>query len=376
MTRKILYVSGTRADFGLMESTLVQAARHPELDVAVCVTGAHLQAEFGATHTEVDASGLRVCARIPAPMRRDDGASMARQQGHLLGAISDLLEKERPDIVLVLGDRGEMLAAALAAAHAGIVVAHAHGGERSGTIDESVRHAISKVAHYHFAATEASRTRLVRMGERPDTVFVTGAPGLDGLAQLVRWNRAQLADELGLDAAQPIALVIYHPVLQESRESGLQAAALLEALEQSRLQSVCLLPNSDAGNVAIRDRLLAAESRHLRTFVHLPRAKYVSWMAAADVMVGNSSSGIIEAASFHLPVVNIGDRQMLRERSGNVVDCPPQSQAIRAALAGAAAMKGRRFENAYGDGRAGERIVAHLATIGLEPTVLKKSNAY
>jgi GDP/UDP-N,N'-diacetylbacillosamine 2-epimerase (hydrolysing) len=156
----------------------------------------------------------------------------------------------------------------------------------------------------------------------------------------------------------------------------LQTAELLEALKQSAMQVVCLLPNSDAGNVAIRDRLLAAESRHFRTFVHLPRAKYLSWMAAADLMVGNSSSGIIEAASFGLPVVNVGDRQLLRERSGNVVDCAPRSHEIGAAIVAAAALQGRRFENVYGDGLAGERIVAHLGTIDLEPAILKKANAY
>jgi len=376
VTRKILYVSGTRADFGLLESTLRAAAKRPALEVAVCVTGMHLMAEHGSTESMVGDAGLRVAARIPVDLRSDDAASMARTTGRMLTAITDVFLAERPDLVLVLGDRGEMLAGALAAAYLGIPVAHIHGGERSGTIDESVRHAISKVAHYHFVATEQSRERLIRMGERPECIFVTGAPGLDGLAAIPSASRAKLADAARFDAAKPIALLLFHPVLQEAAAAAEQAGALVDALSAAALQVVCLLPNSDPGNAAIRERFVAAEGARFRCHVHLPRDTFLAWLAAADVMVGNSSSGIIEAASFNLPVVNVGDRQRLRERSDNVLDCTAEPRQIGSTLARALALRGRKFSNVYGDGHAGAKIVELLATLPLDADLMKKSNVY
>lgn len=376
MTRKVLYVSGTRADFGLMRSTLLRAARHPGLEVSVCVTGAHLMPAHGMTVHEVESSGLQVSGRIEAPVESDDGLAMARSVGRVILGLADLLAVQRPDVVLLLGDRGEMLGAAIAAAHANTMVAHVHGGERSGTIDESVRHAISRFSHYHFVATEGSRERLVRMGERPDSVFVSGAPGLDDLADLPLPGRAALAAEIGFAAGAPIALLVYHPVMQDANAAGAQAEAIVAALGEAGMQVVCLLPNSDAGNAAIRQRFEAAATTAFRCFPHLPRERYLAWMAAADVMVGNSSSGIIEAPSFGLPVVNVGDRQRLRERAMNVVDCEPTAESIRDALRTAVVRRFVRFANPFGDGRAGERIVAWLHDLPLDRALLKKCNVY
>lgn len=374
MKRKVLYVTGTRADFGLLESTLCAAAAHPGLDVAVVATGMHLMVEHGNTIDAVETSGLRVAARLPVDLARDDAGTMARATGQMLVSLTDAFERERPGVVVVLGDRGEMLAGALAAAYLGIHVVHIHGGERSGTIDESVRHAISKLAHYHFVATLQSAERLERMGERPDTIFVTGAPGLDGLRDRAPTSRAELAREVGFDPSRPIALLLFHPVLQESAAAAEQAGAVVDALGD--LQVVCLLPNADPGNAAIRQRFLAAESPRFRCHVNLPRPAYLAWLAAVDVMVGNSSSGIIEAASFSLPVVNIGERQRLRERSANVLDCSAAQEDIRSTLARALALRGRSFDNVYGSGGSGARIVELLASLPLDPDLLKKSNAY
>ena len=203
--RKIIYVSGTRADFGLIESTLLLAQENPELDVSICVTGMHLSPRFGETVKEIEQSGLRICGRIPVDTEKTSGASMARAIGTELNAMVDVFEKEQPDLVLVLGDRGEQLAGALTAIHLNIPVAHLHGGERSGTVDEPVRHAISKLAHYHFAATEGSKERLVRMGEQEDHIFVTGAPGLDGLQAMAQRSREELCGEQKLNPKQPVS---------------------------------------------------------------------------------------------------------------------------------------------------------------------------
>lgn len=375
--RRIVYVSGTRADFGLLESTLLRADADPRLDVSICVTGMHLLPEFGLTVREIEAAGLSVMARIPVDLAGADGAGMARALGQALIGMTDAFAAQRPDLVLLLGDRGEMLAGALAALHLNIPIVHLHGGERSGTVDEPVRHAISKLSHYHLTATPGARERLVRMGEHPDHVFVTGAPGLDGLTEQVSQDRSALCDKYQLDPARPVALLVFHPVVQEACSAGTQMESLLTAVHAKNMQALCLMPNADAGNESIRAALEAWRGNpDVRLVTHLPRAEYVSWMAAADVQVGNSSSGIIEAASFGLPVVNVGSRQSEREQSGNVVDCDTTQSAILDAILGTDALRGRHFVNVYGDGNAGERIVERLATLSLDASILSKKNAY
>jgi GDP/UDP-N,N'-diacetylbacillosamine 2-epimerase (hydrolysing) len=208
-------------------------------------------------------------------------------------------------------------------------------------------------------------------------VWVTGAPGLDGLRGLADTGRAELARAEGLDPARPIALLVFHPVLQEAAAAGAQAAAVIDSLKRHGVQVLALLPNADAGSTAIRELLAARrDAGDLRLVTHFPRRTFVSWMAAADVMVGNSSAGIIEAASFGTPVVNIGMRQNLRERNANVIDCAAEPAAIEAALARALRQGRHAAQNVYGDGTAGPRIVELLATVPLDPQVLMKTNAY
>jgi GDP/UDP-N,N'-diacetylbacillosamine 2-epimerase (hydrolysing) len=334
-------------------------------------------AELERTVAEIERAGLRIRARIPVEVDGTDGVSMAAGIATQLAAMVRLWQGERPSMVVVMGDRGEMLAGALAAIHLNIPVVHIHGGERSGTVDEPVRHAISKLAHYHFAATEGSRARLVRMGEREEHVFVTGAPGLDGLPDLVPESRAELCAAAGLDPERPVALVIFHPVLQTSETAGAEMTEVLEGVIAAGPQVLCFLPNSDAGGQAVRRTVAGYEGRGgFQIAQHVTRDRYLSWLARADVMAGNSSSGIIEAASFGLPVVNVGDRQHGRERNANTDDVEPVRGPIEAALR-RALHRGRKPEvNVYGDGRAAERIAALLATLPLTGSVLKKSNAY
>jgi len=375
--RRVCYVTGSRADFGLIVRTLRLAQADPELEVAVCVTGQHLAPGFGDTVRDVEASGIPICARIPVSLDGSTGAVMARAIGAELLGLVDALEAQRPDIVMVLGDRGEMLAGALAALHLNIPVVHLHGGERSGTLDEPVRHAISKLAHFHFVTTAGARERLVRMGEAPEHVFVTGAPGLDELSDGGRAARTTLCRELSLDAERPVALVVFHPVVQEADAAGDQMEAILSAVAQSGFQAVCLAPNSDAGGQRIRAILARrAGLPGLRMVEHMDRRRYLSWMAAADLMVGNSSSGIIEAATLGLPVVNVGSRQHQRERSANIIDVEPDASAIQAAIEHWRDKERGPWVNVYGDGRAGERIVSLLKGLSLAPEVLNKCNRY
>lgn len=376
MKRRIFYVTGTRADFGLLAGTLDAIARDPHLELGLCVTGMHLLEEFGNTVRDVERSGLPIVGRVPVSLGEGSGAEMAIAIADALSGLTRLFLSSRPDLLFVLGDRGEMLAATLAAVHLNIPVVHLHGGERSGTVDESVRHAISKLAHYHFVSTEASRERLVRMGEIPETIHVTGAPGLDSIAKFLPEERESLCADVGFDPALPVCLLLFHPVVQSAGQAGEQVLSLLTAVRDLGLQTIALMPNADAGNHLIRQALRdVSTDRCLRLFRHLARDRFLSWMARADVMLGNSSSGIIEAASFGTPVVNVGDRQCGRERNRNTIDVESPAQ-VRPAIERALALGRLPIANVYGDGGATERIVSLLKTLDLSASILNKLIAY
>ena len=380
MPRRILSLTGTRADFGLMRHALLTAATHPALDIAVAVTGMHLHPDYGHTVDEIAASGLRIAARIASDVGARDGAGMARAVSQTLAGLVPVLQAERPDALLLLGDRGEMLAGAIAALHLGVPSIHLHGGERSGTVDEPVRHAISKLAALHFCATNESRERLIAMGEEPQRIHIVGAPGLDDLggASLVPRETALRAMHLPDDCSYVLAL--FHPVVQEADDAAAQTQALLDGLRAagagSAFSVVWLAPNADAGSGHIEALLRAQQWPGIHRITHLPRADYLAALRHAAVLVGNSSSGIIEAASLGTPVVNVGSRQYLRERNTNTVDVPPQAAAIEAAVRQAIAHGRWPPHNVYGQGGSAERIAYLLATLPLSGDLLHKINRY
>lgn len=375
--RYVCYVTGSRADFGLMSVTLRRIVADPRLRLGLLVTGMHLSPVYGDTVREIHAAALPIVAEVPVAVDLPSGESMAHAIAAMLAGFTTALAREKPDVVLLLGDRGEMLAAAIAALHLGIPIAHAHGGERSGSVDEPVRHAISKLSHVHFAATAEARERLIRLGERADRVWVTGAPGLDGLESLAIHDRRALCSEAGFDPNGKLALGVFHPVVNDSTSAGSQVAALIGAARARGCQTLMLEPNSDAGADEIRgvlQELRGVGGLAIRT--HLTREKFISWMAQCDVMIGNSSSGIIEAASFGTPVVNVGSRQNMRETGPNVVTVGTDEPSISAAIEAALRSPRPAAVNIYGDGHSGERIVEHLATIPIGPELLAKCNVY
>lgn len=375
--RKICYISGTRADFGLMRSTLTAIRDHAELELSIIVTGMHLSPEHGDTVKEIEAADLTIAAEVPVPMTPATGATMARNIGAMTTAFTDALESLHPDIVLLLGDRGEMLAGAIAGLHLNIPVAHIHGGELSGTVDEPVRHAISKLSHLHFTATAASRERLILMGEDATKIHVTGAPGLDGLADAPLVDRVTLARQHGLNADRPFALMVYHPVLQEADTAGADARAILDALQKTGVQVLALMPNADGGSEAVRQVLIEAHGQKGVTVrTHLARPNFIAAMAHADLMIGNSSAGIIEAASFGTPVINVGRRQNLRERNANVCDVVAEPAILDEEITAALARGRFPMKNLYGDGRTSERIADLLATTPLDAALMMKVNGY
>lgn len=377
MNRKVCYVTGTRADFGLMRSTLTALRDSEVLELSIVVTGMHLSDKYGRTVNDIKAADLPINATVELDFESSTGAEMARNLGTMVAGFVDAFLTIEPDLVLVLGDRGEMLAASLSAVHLNIPVAHIHGGERSGTIDESIRHAISKLSHFHFVSTSESRDRLVRMGEQAANVYLTGAPGLDGIDDLALRSREELLRDAGLDHTRPVALMVYHPVVQEAETGAARTGGIIDILLARGMQLVALRPNSDAGSESIRAALEACTAHSdVRIATHFPRELFVSWIAAADLMIGNSSAGIIEAASFGTPVINIGSRQNLRERNANVIDVAVDLVAIDRAIE--RALEHGRYDrrNVYGDGRTVDRIVQLIESLSLDPSVMMKSNAY
>ena len=375
--RRIVYITGTRADFGLMRSTLLALDCSSAISLGVIVTGMHLAEKYGWTVKDVENSGLEIISRVPVDLEPETGKTMALAISTMLMEFTKILNDDRPDLILVLGDRGEMLAAAVAGLYLNIPVAHIHGGERSGTIDESIRHAISKLSHIHLVATEESSSRLISLGEACDRVHVTGAPGLDGIHELASYSRSSLVRKFDLIYGQTICLFVFHPVVQESASAGAQTEIILEALTKiAGLQIIGILPNADSGSELIRQQMDVEKYPSLHTYKNLSRKEFVSFMQIADVMVGNSSSGIIEAGSFGTPVVNIGSRQQLRQRNSNVTDVELDSDAITRVVDIAIKNGKGPMQNVYGDGSAGRRIVATLESIAIDDRLLDKVLTY
>ena len=381
--RRIAYLTGTRADFGLMAETLRAIDADPDLDLTLIVTGQHLAAEHGYTAREVAESGFDHLLLPPVAMPGEDGMEMAIGVAEQMRHISDALHSRPFDLLLLLGDRGEMLAAAWAALFLGIPCAHFHGGERSGTVDDPMRQAITGLCQYHFPATPGAQQRLIRMGEVEESIFLLGAPGLDAIRTFT--PDQTLCERLGLTGAGPLLSVLFHPVVQDMDQAAGQADVLIDRIARMEGQAVVFAPNSDAGSAAIRDFYAVARARHesaaadslmhFHWLTHLSRDDYLSLIAHSDLLIGNSSSGIIEAASLGTPTVNIGDRQAMRERNASVFDCAISPEAIDRAIESALAFAGP-FTNIYDQGGCAPRIAACLKQLPLSPAQKKKKFSY
>ena len=337
----------------------------------------HLLSEYGNTCQEIYDAGLNVISKVKVELSGISGSQMSIALGNQIIGITSTLEKSKPDLVLLLGDRGEMLAGVIASLHLNIPTVHIHGGELSGTVDESVRHAISKMAHYHFTATNNSKDRLIKMGEIKGNIFVTGAPGLDEIrgAQLI--PKEVLLEQYGIDRKKPFILLLFHPVVQQTNDINEQVAIIMESLFSCNIQILALMPNADSGGKVISSILKRyQEQQKIKTAAHLTRLNFLSLVSEAEVLVGNSSSGIIEAASLGTPVVNIGSRQNLRERSNNVVDVSIEKSQIISGISKAISLNKSLFKNVYGDGKSSKRIVNLLKGLDLNPKILDKVNAY
>ena len=365
--KTIAAITGGRSDYGLLLPVLRGIAADPALRLAVHVTGMHLEPRFGDTVRLVEADGLPIGERVPIDLKSDDPAGIAHAMARALGGFGKVFAKQAPDILLVLGDRFEILAGVAAAVPFNIPIAHIHGGDvTEGAIDDAMRHAISKMSHLHFVSAELHRERLLQMGEEPWRVHVTGAPGLDNLRTIQFLTRTDLERLVGIRLEPPPLLVTYHPETLDHQNAGRHARELLAALEDVKLPIVFTAPNADTAGSAIREEIERFVQRHAnaRLVASLGTQAYFSLMKLAAAMVGNSSSGLVEAPSFELPAVDVGDRQKGRLRTRNVVPARPEKASIATALAQAlapgfrSALRG--LANPYGDGHAAERIVQAL----------------
>lgn len=375
--RRIGVVTTSRADYSHLYWPLRELAARPEVDLAVFALGPHLSPEFGGTIQEIERDGFPIQARIECLLSSDTDTGMAKTIGLAILGLADALTAWRPDLLLLIADRYEMLAPATAATALRIPIAHIEGGEVSqGAIDDAVRNALTKLAHIHFTSTETACRRVIAMGEEPWRVHRAGAPSLDHLRRSTLLARAALESRLGLRFTRPTLIAAWHPVTI-FRDTNAEADDFFSALAETPGQILFVYPNADAGSHALieRTKALAATRAQTHIFINLDAVTYWSLLAQADALIGNSSSGIMEAASFALPVVNVGMRQQGRERARNVIDAPPETAAIRGAIERALSAGFRKslagMVNPYGDGTAATTIAHVLATVPLEGLLIK-----
>jgi len=346
MRKKICVVTGSRAEYGILYWLIRELGEDPAVELQLVATGMHLMPEFGSTFREIEASGFRIDRKVEMMVASDTPTGMAKSVGLGVLGFADAFDSLAPDAVVVLGDRFEMLAVAQAAFLTGLVVAHISGGEvTEGAIDDAIRHAITKLSRYHFVAAEPYRRRVIQLGEPPEHVFNVGDPALDNVARLALLDRASLCAEVGLDLARPFYLVTYHPVTLGSESPELAMQALMDALDRHGDHQVLVTkPNADAGGRLLSrlvDEYALRNAGRVVAMTSLGQLRYLSAIKHCAAVVGNSSSGIVEAPAFRRPTVNIGTRQDGRLRATSIVDCAAECDAIAAALDHIAT---RRFE--------------------------------
>lgn len=337
---------------------------HPNLSLDIVVTGMHLMNEFGNTINEIQQDDFHYHI-VDVHYKEDTKEAMATFIGEFIQKLIPVVSSLEPDIILVLGDRGEMLAGAIVGVYLSRPVAHIHGGEITSTVDDIARHAITKLSHIHFPATEESRDRIIRMGENPDRIFVVGAPGLDQILEEPLLSREELEEKYHLDFSNPVILLVQHPVTLELDFTQEQIKQILKAIAALKYQTIVIYPNADAGGRKIIDEIKKYKNvPFIQIHKNIMHRDYLSLLKNVTILVGNSSSGIIEAASFGLPVLNIGSRQRGRQRGRNVIDVDYNCNQIEAKIR--SVIEDEEFRNLikkqpnpYGDGSCGKKLLQY-----------------
>ena len=370
-TRKVFIITERRADYSRFKPVMNLLMNDSRFNLVLCVSGIHLLEKSGFTINEILEDGFRVDYRLPIYEESSDSPkSMVLALGRCIEGLAEILYECKPDVILSGFDIAANLAVTIAGAHMNIPVAHIQGGEITGNIDESIRHAMSKFAHYHFAANEDARLRLIKMGERPDRVYNVGCPSIDAILQVE--NDLGVLRKYELEPRQ-YCLVLQHPVTSEADESRDQILETIRAVAEIGMKVLFILPNNDYGHSSIFREIMASGFKYVET---LNLREYVNLMKNAAVLVGNSSSGIHETNVFDVPTVNIGTRQNMRLRSNNVLDVDYKKEDIKAAILRGKAMIGKIFDKPYGDGTASQQIVELLANIDITKGVIQKTIIY
>jgi UDP-N-acetylglucosamine 2-epimerase (non-hydrolysing)/GDP/UDP-N,N'-diacetylbacillosamine 2-epimerase (hydrolysing) len=373
--RKICIVTGTRAEYGLFYWLMKEVQADPDLHLQTVATGMHLSPEFGLTYRAIEADGFVIDAKVEMLLSSDTPVGIAKSIGLGVIGFADALERLRPDIVVVLGDRYETLAAAQAALVARIPVAHIHGGETTeGAIDESIRHAITKMSNLHFVAAEPYRSRVIQLGEHPDTVFNVGALGIENIKRLQLLDKVQFEQSINFNLGESCFLVTYHPATLGATSPRIAMQTLLHALDHyPNTRIIFTKPNSDTDG-RILGQMIDDYAEHNRdrvaVFTSLGQVRYLSALHLVDAVIGNSSSGLIEAPACHVPTVNIGDRQAGRLKADSVIDSAETVEAIVAAIDKALSPEFRQEvkqgTTPYGYGNSAARIKDVLKQANLE----------
>lgn len=333
---KIAVLTATRAEYGLLSSIIKQMRRDEEFDVRVVVTGAHLSPEFGNTYQEIEKDGVAIDKRISILDNGDGAVAMSKTMANALQGFAEYFEERRPDTLMVLGDRYETLAVCIAAMNAQIPIIHLHGGETTqGAIDEAVRHSISKMSYLHFTSTEEYRRRVIQLGEQPDRVFMVGAIGVENALKVPLMDKEELQESLGFGLDRPLIVATYHPVTLENQNIDEQVEAFLQAVTlKSEYIYIITKANADASGRRVNELLehYALDHENVHVVDSLGMKRYLSALNSCYMVMGNSSSGIIEAPSFHIPTINIGDRQKGRTQAATVINCEADTKSILRAM--------------------------------------------
>jgi GDP/UDP-N,N'-diacetylbacillosamine 2-epimerase (hydrolysing) len=379
-TRKILVVTGTRAEYGLMRWIIQYLNDDPEIELQLVVTGMHLSPEFGLTYKNILDDKFIIQRKVEILLSSDTPIGLSKSMGLGMISFSEVYEDLKPDIILVLGDRFEIFSAVSAAMVSRIPVAHIHGGEATqGLIDEPIRHSITKMSHIHFTATEEYKNRVIQLGEQPQNVFNTGTPGLDNIHLLKLLDRSSFEKSIGFEIGEKCFLVTFHPVTLEYNTSSNQFDELLKALDSFKdFKIIFTFPNADTdGRVIVGkiNKYTTENPGRAIAFNSLGQLRYLSALQYVDMVIGNSSSGLTEVPSFKIPTINIGERQKGRSKAKSVLDCLPTSASITAAINSCLKDDFQKMlnsvENPYGIGGASQRIVDILKSVNLQG-ILKK----
>lgn len=375
--KKICIISGTRADFGLLSPLMHTIKESIHYELQLIVSGMHLSPEFGLTYREIEKEGFTINERVENLLSSDSDTGITKSTGLGMIGFADAINRLSPDLIVLLGDRFETFAAATAAYLAKVPIAHLHGGETTeGATDEALRHAITKMSYWHFTSTEVYRKRVIQLGENPDRVFNVGAIGIDNIVNLTILSKEDLSRSLAFDLDKPFLLVTFHPVTLENQTAADQFNELLTALKDfPELNIIFTKPNADANGriiISMIEQFIKTNPTNYRSFTSLGQQRYLSLMKLATAIVGNSSSGIIEAPSFGVPTINIGDRQKGRISANSVIHVHPIAQQISDAVKNVKENKVKDFNNPYGIGDTTEKIMDVLGR-RLHNIELKKS---